>query len=232
LVEVYTISCDTLFDSEQEKQKLLDQLPEITKARLKRFRNDLDFTRSLAGEALARFLLSQKTGKNSRQIIFKINEKGKPSITGPEQIHFNISHSGKWVTVAVSNAEVGIDIELIREPQFRIAERYFSEEELADLNKLTGANKVNYFFDLWTLKESFLKLLGRGLTRSLGSFTIRKEKDNFRLKYSLDQNDQNIYFNQYSIDPEYKLSVCSVSGSFVPVATQIKVHEIIGNESE
>jgi 4'-phosphopantetheinyl transferase len=59
------------------------------------------------------------------------------------------------------------------------------------------------------LKESFLKLIGTGLTRSLSSFSIYHDGAEFRIKERNKPNASNIFFKQFPLEEGYKLSVCS-----------------------
>jgi 4'-phosphopantetheinyl transferase len=175
--------------------------------------------------------LAAATGIPAVELQIKRSEKGKPEIPGFQSVHFNISHSGKWVVAAQSNMDVGIDIENIRAPQYRIAERFFSGTELKALNLLEGDEKRNYFFDLWTLKESYLKMLGKGLTQSLGSFTMKKSDDGFVLLQN-GREDITTYFYQPSLDQDYKLSVCSRSPVFNRKVSLIKIDELLNQQGD
>jgi 4'-phosphopantetheinyl transferase len=207
MLEVYAIHTLPKKDFEPYIPALMDLLPPDSAAGVLRFRREKDQQRSLLGEVMSRIRLSSLTGVPPRDISIHRKEKGKPVLKHLPGYHFNVSHSGDWVVTAISDREVGIDVERLRDPQYRIAERFFSEEELGMLNSLEGADKASCFFDLWTLKESYLKLLGKGLTQSLGSFTLRKTGD----QYSLVINGTSkplVHFKQYPLDPDYKLSVC------------------------
>lgn len=54
---------------------------------------------------------------------------------------------------------------------------FFSDEEVEDLNTRSLVGKIDYFYDLWTLKESYIKAIGKGLSIPLNSFTIKKNKE-------------------------------------------------------
>ncbi len=88
-------------------------------------------------------------------------------------IDFNLSHSGTWAMLGVSNGpKIGVDIEEIRpinadEAVFALAE---SEHDYVD--SLTGSTRLEAFFRFWTLKEAFVKALGTGLDLPLQSFAF------------------------------------------------------------
>jgi len=97
---------------------------------------------------------------------------GKPSLANYPGIHFNISHAGRWVVCAVSSEEVGVDVEQIRSIDLAIARRFFAPSEYTTLMSLEAGDRLDFFFRLWTIKESYLKALGTGLHKELSSFCV------------------------------------------------------------
>lgn len=92
---------------------------------------------------------------------FSYTEKGKPELKDRPEIHFNISHCGRCVCCAVSDDQVGVDVEEINQYGPSLAAQVCSEEEL---QKIAGAkDPVQEFTRLWTMKESALKLSGEGI---------------------------------------------------------------------
>jgi phosphopantetheinyl transferase len=75
---------------------------------------------------------------------------GKPFFPDRPDIHFSLSHTLTHVLAAVSDAPVGVDIETVRPRRAGLAVRVCAPEELALFD----------FFDLWVLKESYIKLYG------------------------------------------------------------------------
>ena len=69
-------------------------------------------------------------------------EHGKP-MRRNEEICFNLSHSGKYVLCAVSEMEIGCDIEKIKEVKWKLAKRFFSEKEYDFLVRLGRQKKRN-----------------------------------------------------------------------------------------
>jgi 4'-phosphopantetheinyl transferase len=211
------------------KKDLLDQLPQLVTKQIERFKRSMDEQRSLLGEVMSRKLLSLKCGVDVKELNITKSSKGKPELINFPDIHFNISHSGEWVVCAISPAQVGIDVEKIKEPAYRIAERYFSKKELESLNALAGIEKQYYFFDLWTLKESYLKMLGKGLTKSLGSFSIIKNKDQFVLSEHNTLHPK-INLKQFELDKGYKLSICSEDNNFASNVQVLKIENLLNTQ--
>ncbi|PEK93835.1 4'-phosphopantetheinyl transferase family protein [Bacillus mycoides] len=175
--------------------------------RMKRLLNLCDINRTLIGDLLIRSLVCQKYKMNNEEIKFIYNEYGKPFVQNFSDFHFNISHSGEWVVCATANSNVGIDIERVSDIEaLKLANDFFSEEEFYDLSNMNSDEQINYFFDLWTLKESHIKMIGKGLYIPLNSFSVKKES---RTLISYTNIPQNFYFRQYNIDPNYKISACA-----------------------
>ncbi|MFD0772071.1 MULTISPECIES: 4'-phosphopantetheinyl transferase family protein [unclassified Bacillus (in: firmicutes)] len=175
--------------------------------RMKRLLNLCDINRTLIGDLLIRSLICQKYKINNEEIRFIYNEYGKPFVENLSDFHFNISHSGEWVVCATANSNVGIDIEKVSEIEaLKLANEFFSEEEFYDLSNIDSDEQVNYFYDLWTLKESYIKTIGKGLYIPLNSFSIKKDS---RTLISYKNISQNFYFRQYNIEANYKVAACA-----------------------
>ncbi|MGG2065341.1 4'-phosphopantetheinyl transferase superfamily protein [Bacillus sp. S14(2024)] len=174
---------------------------------MKRLLNLCDINRTLIGDLLIRSLICQKYKINNEEIRFIYNEYGKPFVENLSDFHFNISHSGEWVVCATANSNVGIDIEKVSEIEaLKLANEFFSEEEFYDLSNIDSDEQVNYFYDLWTLKESYIKTIGKGLYIPLNSFSIKKDS---RTLISYKNISQNFYFRQYNIEANYKVAACA-----------------------
>jgi len=98
---------------------------------------------------------------------FRTGEHGKPEIAQPAQarLRFNLSHSDRLVACAVTlDHDIGVDVENTAracEP-LELGERVFTDEENRALRALTGRARQRRFFELWTLKEAWLKARGSG----------------------------------------------------------------------
>ncbi len=144
--------------------RLLSCVSEEKKERINRFHRFEDAQRALLGDVLARYAVCKRLGVRNRDLDLGTNEYGKPVLHQPNDVHFNISHSENWVICAVDNTAVGVDVELIRPTEFKIAERFFSKDEYILLMNQPEEMKLKYFYVLWTLKESYIKMEGKGLS--------------------------------------------------------------------
>ncbi|MBP3923410.1 MAG: 4'-phosphopantetheinyl transferase superfamily protein [Ruminiclostridium sp.] len=129
--------------------------------------------------------------------------RGKPYIEGA-QFHYNISHADGLVVCALSQTEVGIDAESIRETTDRVMKRCYSDSEIAYVN--SAANKDTEFTRIWTLKESYVKLTGEGIATDLKSVC-------FDLEQAVSFSDE-LIFLQFAVSDTHIVTVCQrqVSG--------------------
>ena len=170
---------------------------------------------TLLGEAIIRQSISKKINCHTSQIKILTDSFGKPYCKHPESCYFNISHSGEWVVCALENEPVGIDIQkIVKVPRKRmdmIVLRFFHKYEQTRYFNLSVEERENFFFSQWALKESYIKLLGKGLRIPLHSFFAFLDQTG---KGSMPDGKHIRYFQQYDIDRNYKMVVCSSSNSF------------------
>ena len=106
------------------------------------------------------------------------DEMGKPYFEG-NPWHFNVSHSGEYLAIAISKHPVGIDIQ---EPKF-IKDGMFRKVVQPEEDCLIGEDRQKDFLRLWTLKESFVKAEGKGLRIALNDYYFEKENDEYLVNY-------------------------------------------------
>lgn len=143
----------------------------------------------------------------------RLGEHGKPEIEG---IHFNLSHSGDFVVCAVSERyPVGCDIEAVKKMDERVAERFFGSTENEYLNSISEEKRDEEFIRLWTLKESYLKMTGEGLSVPLNDIELTLEGQTRVLRKGVVQP---CVFKEYAVSG-YKLAVCSEDVEFSDVTS-------------
>lgn len=129
----------------------------------------------LGAEILLRHALSD-VGFGGEAPEFVYGANGKPYLKDCGDVYFNLSHSGEYVLCALSDREVGCDIEKLRKADVKLAKRYFCPEEYDHiLSAGDEARQRELFFRYWTLKESFIKTTGQGLHLPLNAFCIQMD---------------------------------------------------------
>ncbi|MFD0589174.1 4'-phosphopantetheinyl transferase family protein [Paenibacillus sp. GCM10027627] len=187
--------------------RLLPFVSEEKEAKAKRYRYVEDGLRSVAGEVLVRRMLCPDGESLKRSRPFYTNACGKPMLEGRPDACFNLSHSGSWVAAAFGSEPLGIDVETVREPDLVLAKRFFSSPEYEGLCRLEPSKQRDRFYELWTLKESYIKAIGEGLSISLRSFSIFYNEAEEPV---LDAKAEGGYqLTRLVLDSGYKLSVCS-----------------------
>ncbi len=130
---------------------------------------------------LSRMLLDKLLNKyydtSYSDVLIKYSKYNKPYI---DNINFSISHSNNYACVVVSDKNVGIDIELIRDVDINIINYICNENEKDSI--LNSKDRYKSLFSLYCLKEASVKLIGTGIS-NIKNIDIRKY--NTKLDYSV-----------------------------------------------
>ncbi|WP_178076012.1 4'-phosphopantetheinyl transferase family protein [Paenibacillus oralis] len=207
-------------------------LPLFVQQKILRYVKQEDRDRALVGALLGRTLASQQSNLSVEEIEIDHTKYGKPYYINPSCLQFNISHSGNWVVGVVDHRPIGIDVECIKPIDFEIARRFFAATEWFQLLALEGQEKLSRFYDIWTLKESYIKAMGKGLSIPLDSFFIQILPEKIKLFLFLSEmqefiEDQSWYFQQYSLDKAYRFSVCAAHNNFADTVMIRSVEEFL-----
>ena len=134
-----------------------------------RFVQAIHGRRYVASHGKLRLILAAYLGIAAEKITYAPQAFGKPVIVvdGLEHdIQFNLAHSGDKMLVAVGlDGQIGVDIEVWNNSvdSASVASLCFAEAERCFWNGLPGSSKDEFFYRLWTRKESFVKAVGVGL---------------------------------------------------------------------
>lgn len=130
----------------------------------------------IAARGQLKILLGRYLRTSPKSLEFSLNQYGKPYLPNSlPALYFNISHSHKLALAGFSSdLEIGVDVEYKR-PDWsglHIAERFFAEEEVRELNNLPMQYQHQAFFECWSRKEAYIKARGTGLATPLRKFTV------------------------------------------------------------
>lgn len=171
-IHVWSLALDTI--TEPQWSAFAAILDEGERHRAGQFHFDNGRQAFIAAHALVRCLLSHMDGRAPGLWRFAAEQGGKPYAID-SALAFSLSHSRGMVAVAATAAgRIGVDLEpLARRFDIRIANRYFAPEETAALQAIPDdLERAEYFIRLWTLKESFVKATGKGLSQPLDAFAF------------------------------------------------------------
>ncbi len=147
----------------QEAEKCLSQMTEQRKKYIASVSNPKRKAESIAGEWLVKKAVSEFFSLKEEEIVLERNEKGKPYIKDRD-IFRSVSHSGDFVVVAVDIVPIGIDIEVIKPANLKIADKVCSESDKQFiLTAQTDDEKLLNFLKIWTAKEAYFKMKGTGI---------------------------------------------------------------------
>lgn len=147
----------------------------------------------------------------------RAGQYGKPCAPG---VFFSLSHSGGYALLAVSDADVGADLERLRPAPMRTAGRVFAPEELDWL--AAGEDGDARFFTLWTLKEALLKAAGCGLTQPLREVNVLP-----LLRGQAAATPEGAFFGHTQLFDGYCLSVCTRSAAPLSAPRRLTAADIL-----
>lgn len=145
-------------------------------ARMQRFHFERDRLLFLATRVLVRQTLSRYASTAPRDWRFIANAWGRPAIADANSdsadLQFNLSHADGLVAMAVTRGRrLGIDLEFPRGTDWlALARHSFAPAEVQAVGAASPDDMPRRFVDIWTLKESYVKAMGQGLSIPLDSF--------------------------------------------------------------
>lgn len=193
---------------EKNFDALIEKLYPSRREAVLRFKNRKAACVSLTAGMLLQEVAYEVCNITPDKLEVNVGEQGKPYIKGAEDFYYNISHSGEYVVLAYGRQELGVDIERIRDKDIAVAKRCFTDEEYAyiagdaldDVRCDVIISQDERFFRIWTMKESYLKYTGEGISVPLNSFNVKPTE--------LTIENTNLSFNVCRFD-DYIITVCA-----------------------
>lgn len=151
MIKLYSVDINAV--SSEQYTQTYSRLCKRDRERLQGFSVDDDKHRFLAGRMLLFSGAEELFSKTDIDIYF--GEHGKPYT---EDFCFSISHSRNMVFCAVSDADIGVDAEAVREIKRRDSYKLFTPSECEYVNNAEDLSVA--FLTVWTKKEAYVKMLG------------------------------------------------------------------------
>ena len=177
----------------------LFRVPESRKRKVLAMRHEESQRLSLGVGLLLVLALGDK-GIEGRKVRIEENPFGKPFLPEYPEIHFSLSHSGRWVLCGISDLPLGCDAEKVGRGSEKLSKRFFhptEQETLAALAPESSRAWQKEFARIWTRKESYIKAVGAGLSLPMRNFSVLEDM-------------QDAYYEDQCIDPDYSFSCCLI----------------------
>lgn len=171
--------------------------------RSKRFIKKADERTYVITHALVNRKIAGLLGKDFNKLKINYFDNKKPFVEG-STIDFNLSHSSDYFAFAISiyeNVCIGVDIEVVRE-NFDISpivKNYFHKNEISYILN-SGSNNLTpqrRFYEVWTRKEAFLKMLGIGLSEKLSEIDMSPGAREINIQDNNSFDNHYFFFNTY-----------------------------------
>ena len=173
VVHVWRLPIEMLLDY---KSVCFAVLSACEKERALNYRFERDKNCYLLSRGILRYLLAEYTSVSPSVLRFKYKAHGKPVLANSlTPIHFNVSHTQTYATIAISLSPVGIDIESYQrhiDEILPLAKRFFSTAEYLALSALPVEQQQKGFVYAWTTKEAWVKALGTGIADNFPYFDV------------------------------------------------------------
>jgi 4'-phosphopantetheinyl transferase len=156
---IFKIDAELYFD--KIDQDFLLTLDEQQKA--VRFRLAADKKNYVVGKHVLKLIVAGFLHIEPGELKFNKAANGKPKVHG---INFNIAHTSKYVFIAISSADIGIDVEYVN-PSFKytnVLNNCFSKDEIESV--IESDTPLRHFYLLWTRKEALIKATGEGINNT------------------------------------------------------------------
>jgi 4'-phosphopantetheinyl transferase len=196
--------------------------------RILRFRKQMDAARVLFADLLVRYAASQKLGLDAGEISFMTNIYGKPEFRNPADLHFNVSHSGRWIVCAFSPSAVGVDIEEVKEVDPDAFPLALCSTEKEALSRLPLRERRNRFYTLWTIKESYSKFTGQGIQVPFSELEVVWNKEGNIAIRRRSEWIEDLYIRTFGIDPQYRMAVSSLHPLLECEVLALRLQDLLG----
>lgn len=210
--------------SYEQSLALLEIIMPERKKRIERMNNKEAVRKQILSGAFLLYCLGKTADVPVRDINLLYNSHGKPYLKNAE-IYFNLSHSGDYAVAAVSDSDIGIDVEHLRTKRLNVAKRCFCKEEYEYILSAGSEQDQNIrFLEYWTMKEAFVKCCGAGLSIPLNCFQIIDRGSMCVTKF-VEKNEEydaydGIFVKTFNLENGYKAAVCTFNNELEEMKIQ------------
>lgn len=173
---IYIFSSHIDSDWSESDEKMLKYVSLNRRDKITKIKSLSQKKLTLYSALLVRMQLSKLSGVPNSMLNFETTSNGKPICKNFDNLFFSFSHTNEFILLAISDNEIGADVELVREISLNVAKRFCVEKELTYINENINEWKgYHNFFNIWTKKEAYIKYIGTGLSYDLRKINVLSE---------------------------------------------------------
>lgn len=165
-----------LIATRQEIKALTHWLSRRERDAVARLTRPAERDKRIVASGRLRYILSRYVDCAPDAIDIERTAAGRPQLvaSAASNIQFSLAHSGNLGLVGIGTCAIGVDIERVRSTKGadRLAARFFSRREVEEMSRRCVAERVEWFFRQWVLKEAYLKSIGAGVPAGLSQCEI------------------------------------------------------------
>ncbi|MBN9669595.1 4'-phosphopantetheinyl transferase family protein [Roseibium aggregatum] len=198
---------------EEDWPRLGSLLSEEERVRSARFHFERDREIYTAAHAACRGLLSYCLGPPPESFRFSVEDHGKPELicpSGEPRFRVNISHTKGCAAVALTqDHDIGVDVEWLQRTAEAdaLAKRMFADSEYRAVVATSEVEKLDVFLSYWTLKEAYVKAIGKGLSQPLDAFAFDLEETRITFRDHMADDPANWHFERYRLGPKHLMAL-------------------------
>lgn len=210
-VSVWWMAVDTVDTGQWTRLAAL--LDDAERSRAGHFHFEQDRHAYVAAHALGRVLLSSWASGMPQDWRFAIGDHGKPEVvvpTGAARLRLNLSHTRGLAAAALTiEHDIGLDVEILdgKTDGVELARHFFAADECALLERTPPELAAETFLAFWTLKEAYVKAIGKGLAQPLDSFAFTLDPLAIRFHSSSGDDPARWRFHRFQPGPRHMMAV-------------------------
>lgn len=208
MIRTYLLATDFL-ENDEIYQLYYNNVSEFRRGKIDRYKFKKSKIESLGASILIDEVL-KNYGLCEKDMQYEKNEYGKPFLKGYEDIHFSVSHTKGYSLCSFSDISVGADIQIIGRDSIHLVKRFYTNDEANYVfSKPDDESQQKAFYRLWSLKESYIKAVGKGMSIPIESFSVLQNGGQ-----TINGCDGKIYYYKEYILDGYSVAVCSAKNDF------------------
>ena len=161
-------------------EDVFDLLPTERQYKVLKYKSTAAKNLSAAAYMLLKFAVKDFAGLNEVPETV-LNEHGKPYFKNIDDLYFNLSHCETGVACGISKNEIGVDIQDIRKYSEATVKKIMTAGEREIIEKSNTPERA--FAKIWSMKESYVKLKGEGLSFGLKNVDTTQIKNIITFEY-------------------------------------------------